>query len=98
MRRGGVQHAGRVAGAEVTAPGGQRDALAAHLSEQRIGNAIYYPIPLHLQAALADHGFTTGDYPISEAAAAEVLSLPIFPELTAAERDLVIDTVQGFLG
>lgn len=82
----------------VRVPGGQRDALGAHLTEQRIGNAVYYPIPLHLQAALADHGFATGDYPASEAAAAEVLSLPVFPELTAAERGRVIDTVLGFFG
>lgn len=82
----------------VRVAGGQRDALGAHLTERRIGNAIYYPIPLHLQAALADHGFARGDYPVSEAAAAEVLSLPIFPELTAAERGHVIDTVQGFYG
>lgn len=73
---------------------GQRDALAAHLSRQSIGNAIYYPIPLHLQAALADHGFAAGDYPVSEAAADQVLSLPIFPELTESERDRVIAAVQ----
>jgi len=75
---------------------GRRDALGAHLTAHRIGNAIYYPIPLHLQAALADHGFVGGDYPISEGAAAEVLSLPIFPELTPAERDHVIGTIQTF--
>jgi len=82
----------------VRVSGGQRDALAAHLAERRIGNAIYYPIPLHLQAALADHGFSTGDYPVSEAAAAEVLSLPVFPELTATERGHVIDAVAEFFG
>jgi len=76
---------------------GRRDALAAHLTAQSIGNAIYYPIPLHLQAALADHGFAAGDYPVSEGAAAEALSLPIFPELTTAERDRVIDAVREFV-
>jgi dTDP-4-amino-4,6-dideoxygalactose transaminase len=75
---------------------GQRDILGAHLTQHQIGNAIYYPIALHQQAALADHRFRTGDYPISELAAAEVLSLPIFPELTPAERDHVIDAVRTF--
>lgn len=76
--------------------GGKRDSLAADLTKRRMGNAIYYPVPLHLQEALADQGFTEGDYPLSEAVAKEVLSLPIFPELRPAERDKVIVTVRGY--
>ncbi len=76
--------------------GGRRDSLQRHLDAHKIGSAIYYPIPLHLQEALADHGFEPGDYPLSEQAAKEALSLPIFPELTPREQTHVIEAVHAF--
>jgi dTDP-4-amino-4,6-dideoxygalactose transaminase len=75
---------------------GQRDALQQALAEQKIGSAVYYPIPLHLQKCFADLGYRRGDLPHSERAAEEVLSLPVYPELTADEQDRVIDAVRCF--
>lgn len=64
---------------------GNRDALRQALTESRIGSEIYYPLPLHQQACFADLGWETGSLPVTEQAAKEVLSLPIFPKLTEAE-------------
>lgn len=60
----------------------QRDALQQSLQEQEIQTGIHYPIPVHLQPAYADLGYKPGDFPHSEAASREVLSLPMFAELT----------------
>ncbi|MFH2007641.1 MAG: DegT/DnrJ/EryC1/StrS family aminotransferase [bacterium] len=76
---------------------GRRDALLAFLQEAGVGSAVYYPIPVHLQEAVSNHGYLAGDYPVSEAAAAEVISLPIFPELMVEERERVIEVVSEFL-
>lgn len=74
----------------------RRDALKAHLAERGIGTAVYYPLPLHLQPCFAYLGYQPGSCPESERAAGEVLSLPVFPELTGAQRDEVIDAVRSF--
>jgi dTDP-4-amino-4,6-dideoxygalactose transaminase len=76
---------------------GKRDALAAHLAVRGIGHAVYYPGPVHLQPALAHLGHRPGDFPLAEAACAEVLSLPVFPELTNAERTRVVDAIAAFV-
>jgi dTDP-4-amino-4,6-dideoxygalactose transaminase len=74
-----------------------RDALQKVLSEAGIGSAVYYPVPLHLQPLYASLGHTPGDFPHAEHAAQEVLSLPIYPELTAQQRARVAETVSDFL-
>ncbi|HEY5220286.1 MAG TPA: DegT/DnrJ/EryC1/StrS family aminotransferase [Gemmatimonadaceae bacterium] len=74
----------------------RRDALQAHLKTRGIGTAIYYPLPLHLQPCFAYLGYQAGACPESERAAAEVLSLPIYPELTRAQLDEVVAGVQSF--
>ena len=76
----------------------QRDALQTHLKDRGIGSNVYYPLPLHLQPCFAYLGYTEGQCPVAERAAKEVLSLPVFPELTTAQLDEVIAAVRGFFG
>lgn len=74
----------------------RRDELRTHLAELGIGSEIYYPLCLHQQEALLSLGYKTGDFPESERAAAEVLALPIYPELRADEQQTVVDAIRGF--
>jgi dTDP-4-amino-4,6-dideoxygalactose transaminase len=67
-----------------------RDAVRERLADAGIGSGVYYPVPLHLQACFAGLGQAKGTLPESERAAGEVLSLPIYPELTDAQQDEVI--------
>ena len=76
----------------------RRDDLQAFLKQKGIGSAIYYPLPLHLQPCFAYLGYKKGSMPESEKAAAEVLSLPIFPELTDGQLDEVAAGVRAFYG
>ena len=80
----------------VRVPNGRRDALQKHLADRKIGSAIYYPVPLHLQKCFASLGYEPGSLPVTEQACREVLSLPVYPELTAAEQGAVIDAVADF--
>jgi dTDP-4-amino-4,6-dideoxygalactose transaminase len=75
---------------------GRRDELQKHLADRKIGAAIYYPVPLHLQKCFSALGYEEGMLPVTEQACREVLSLPIYPELTAAEQGVVIDAVSEF--
>jgi dTDP-4-amino-4,6-dideoxygalactose transaminase len=75
---------------------GRRDALHSYLSERKIGSAIYYPVPLHLQKCFAALGYERASLPVTEQACREVLSLPVYPELSAAEQGAVIDAIADF--
>ncbi len=75
----------------------RRDALQNYLAERKIGSAVYYPVPLHLQPLYASLGHKPGDFPHAERAAQEVLSLPMFPELRTEQIARVADAVLDFV-
>ena len=72
----------------------RRDALASALREKGVGTLIHYPIPLHLQPAFAPLGGMRGDFPVAERAAGEILSIPLYPEMTDAQADAVIGAIR----
>ena len=74
----------------------ERDRLATSLHDRGIGAGIHYPVPCHLQPALKYLGCRPGDLPVTESLAGEVISLPIYPELTAEQRAYVADAIRDF--
>jgi dTDP-4-amino-4,6-dideoxygalactose transaminase len=74
-----------------------RDELRNYLKEKQIGHDTYYPIPLHLQECYRFLGYKKGDLPVSEKKAEEVVSIPIYPELTEEEQEYVISTIKEFV-
>jgi dTDP-4-amino-4,6-dideoxygalactose transaminase len=74
----------------------RRDELLAHLKSHGIGSAVYYPIGLHLQPCFGHLGYRPGSLPETERAMREVISLPVYPELTDQQQDEVIRVVKGF--
>jgi len=74
-----------------------RDALREHLKEKGIGFEIYYPVPLHLQECFKYLGYREGDLPVAERIAKQVISIPIYPQLRAEEREFVADTILRFV-
>jgi len=74
-----------------------RDELRKHLKEKEIGHDSYYPVPLHLQECYRFLGYKKGDLPVSEKKAEEVVSIPVYPELTQEEQEYVISTMKEFV-
>jgi dTDP-4-amino-4,6-dideoxygalactose transaminase len=74
----------------------QRDELQTYLGKQGIGSAIHYPVPIHLQPFYAGDGFRKGQFPVTERLCEEILSLPMFPELTAEQVQYVAAQVSEF--
>jgi dTDP-4-amino-4,6-dideoxygalactose transaminase len=77
---------------------GKRDALQAHLKGRGIGSAIYYPIALHEQPCFQYLGYKQGQLPETELACKEVLSLPVYPEMTEAMLEEVAQGLLSFFG
>jgi dTDP-4-amino-4,6-dideoxygalactose transaminase len=77
--------------------GGKRDAVAKRLAEAGVGTAVYYPLPLHIQECFRPLNHREGDFPESESAAKETLALPMFPELTPAQREHVAESLRAAL-
>ena len=75
-----------------------RAGLQKHLADAKIDSGIHYPVPLHQQKAYAHMGFKTGDFPVTERIAPEIVSLPMFPQLTSEQQARVVDKVLEFVG
>lgn len=75
-----------------------RDKLQSYLKEHGISSMVYYPVPLHLQPVFSDLGYKEGDFPVTEKAAQEAISLPMYPELTETEQNIVVQAIRDFYG
>jgi len=75
---------------------GKRDELKEFLRRAGVPSEIYYPLCMHLQTAFQSLGYVAGDFPVAEQASREVLSLPVYPELSYAHQDLVVDAIAQF--
>jgi len=73
-----------------------RDGLMAHLKKAGIGTGIHYPIPLHLQKAYSAMGYKLGDFPVCEELAAQIVSLPMYPQLTSEQQKRVVEEIVSF--
>jgi dTDP-4-amino-4,6-dideoxygalactose transaminase len=73
-----------------------RDGLMRHLGQAKVGHAVYYPIPMHLLECFARLGGVPGDLPLAEQAAAQVLAIPVYPELSAGQRQRVVEVIADF--
>ncbi|MCX8028025.1 MAG: DegT/DnrJ/EryC1/StrS family aminotransferase [Thermodesulfovibrionales bacterium] len=74
-----------------------RDVIQQNLKDNGIASVVYYPIPLHLQRALEFLGYKRGDFPVAEMVSSEILSLPMYPELTSQEIQTICKTIQKSL-
>lgn len=74
----------------------ERDNLQRHLTEQNIATGLHYPLPLHLQEAYRHHNYREGDFPVAEAVAKQILSLPMFPTLQPEQQDRVAEAIREF--
>ncbi|MGB2630270.1 MAG: DegT/DnrJ/EryC1/StrS family aminotransferase [Candidatus Omnitrophota bacterium] len=75
----------------------ERDALSAYLKQKGIGSRVYYPLSLHLQPCYKELGYREGDFPVTEKVCREVLSIPVYPELTGEQLAYVADSVSEFV-
>jgi dTDP-4-amino-4,6-dideoxygalactose transaminase len=75
----------------------ERDQLQRHLAEANIGTGIHYPVPLHQQQAYSFLNYKQGDFPVSERAASQILSLPMYPGLTAEHQDRIVGVIANFV-
>lgn len=73
-----------------------RDELKQFLATAGIQSEIYYPLPLHLQTCFAELGYKEGDFPQAELAAKQVLAIPLYPELSPAQQEVVVGTIKKF--
>ena len=76
----------------------RRDEVLRALHEAGIGAAIHYPVPMHLQEAFVALGHKHGDFPVAEKVSAEIISLPLFPQITAGQQERVVEALRGALG
>ncbi|MGB7468942.1 MAG: DegT/DnrJ/EryC1/StrS family aminotransferase, partial [Candidatus Acidiferrum sp.] len=74
----------------------ERDELQNHLTQSGIGTGIHYPIPVHLQKPYRAMGYKEGDFPVTEDAAAQILSLPMYPGLSLAQQERVVEEIARF--
>jgi len=74
-----------------------RESFQAHLAEAGIGTGIHYPVPLHQQKAYEHLGYKTGDFPVTERVAREIVSLPMFPQMEQSQQDLTVKEIKEFL-
>ena len=93
-----VKTPGRMIYNQYTLVAKNRDALHKALNEANVGNAIYYPVPLHLQDCFAYLGHKAGDFPITEQRVADVLSIPIYSELSESQMNYVVQAIRKFYG
>lgn len=75
----------------------RRDAVLQHLNEAGIGAGIHYPVPVHLQGAFRHLGYAAGAFPVTELAAGQILSLPLFPGITVAQQERVVGELASAL-
>jgi dTDP-4-amino-4,6-dideoxygalactose transaminase len=76
----------------------RRDAVLAELNAAGVGAGIHYPVPVHHTGAFADSEYKPGDFPVTERAAEEILSLPLFPGITAAQQERVAEVLRAAVG
>jgi dTDP-4-amino-4,6-dideoxygalactose transaminase len=76
----------------------ERDEVLRRLTENGVGVGIHYPVPVHLHPAMADLGYAPGDFPVAESAADEILSLPMYPHITEADQQRVVNELARALG
>ena len=72
-----------------------REAMVSRLNKKQIPTAVHYPVPLHLQEVFVSLGYTEGDFPVSEAVASQIMSLPMSPYLTEVQQDFIVQTMKG---
>jgi dTDP-4-amino-4,6-dideoxygalactose transaminase len=75
----------------------QRDVIQKKLADQGVSTMVYYPVPIHLQPIYSGLGYRPGSFPITEQACSEVLSLPMFPELTEIQIEYVVSSLRSAL-